>query len=361
MHYFCTYFDHRYMSRGLALYRSLRQHCDSFRIWMLCMDAEAYSALAELDLPGVCPLTLEEFEEGDQILLHAKQNRSLLEYYFTCTPCLPLFVLNRCPDVDRITYLDADLFFYADPSAVFTEMGDCSIAIIGHRFSNRLQHLEVLGTYNVGWISFRRDSYSRECLIWWRERCNEWCYDRSEDGRFADQKYLDDWPTRFQGTLVLLHKGANLAPWNLAKYQIGWHADQLWVDDQPLIFFHFHALRRINQWLYDSNMAHYETTLSPLVRNRIYAPYLQTLLQVELDLKALKHLTGHQSLQRHKTVGQSAKTHSFLRHSLSFLYGARHVVKGLLAHQYLLVPKRRTQKEGSKRKDHSPSHLMGRP
>src|SRR5262245_15203536 len=107
MYYFCTYFDHRYMSRGLALYRSLRQHCRSFRIWMLCMDSEAYRALVEFDLPEVCPVTLEELESEDLILLRAKQSRSLLEYYFTCTPSLPLFVLNRCPDAGRITYLDA--------------------------------------------------------------------------------------------------------------------------------------------------------------------------------------------------------------------------------------------------------------
>src|SRR5438093_9398279 len=149
MYYFCTYFDHRYMSRGLALYRSLKRHCPSFRIWMLCMDPEAYRELAELSLAEVHPLTLDEFERGDEALLQAKQSRSLLEYYFTCTPSLPLFILNHYLEVDRITYLDADLFFYADPGAIFTEIGDRSIAIVGHRFSRRLQHLEALWIYKV--------------------------------------------------------------------------------------------------------------------------------------------------------------------------------------------------------------------
>lgn len=349
------------MSRGLALYRSLKRHCPSFRIWMLCMDSEAYHVLAALNLPEVHPLPLDEFERGDEALLRAKQSRSLLEYYFTCTPSLPFFILNHYLEVDRITYLDADLFFYADPAAIFTEMGDRSIAIIGHRFSKRLRHLETLGIYNVGCLSFRRDNHAEECLLWWRERCNEWCYDRPENARFADQKYLDDWPTRFQGTIVLLHKGANLAPWNLANYQISWREGQLWVDDQPVIFFHFHSLKRIHEWLFDSNLAHYETTLSPLVRRKIYTPYLQTLLEVEHDMRALKQWKRRPSLLRHPPDGRPQGIQSLWSPVRNVLQDTRHFVKGLLARQYLLVPSSGAQKEQCKPEDHSPKELMGRP
>jgi hypothetical protein len=328
---------------------------------MLCMDTEAYRELAELSLAEVHPLTLDEFERGDEALRQTKQSRSLLEYYFTCTPSLPLYILSHYLEVDRITYLDADLFFYADPAAVFTEIGDHSIAIVGHRFSRRLQHLEALGIYNVGWLSFLRDSHAQECLLWWRERCIEWCYDQLENERFADQKYLDDWPTRFERTVVLRHRGANLAPWNLADYQVSWREDQLWVDDQPLIFFHFHSLKRVHKWLFDSNLAHYETTLSPLVRRKIYTPYLQTLLEVEHDMKALKRWKRDPSLLRHPPDGRSQGIQSLWSPVRNVLQDTRHFVKGLLAHQYLFVPSRRAKKEQCKREDHSPKELMGRP
>ena len=71
MYYFCTYFDQNYLSRGLALYYSLREHCHAFKLWVLCIDQGVYDILAKLDLPGVHPLTLEEFELNDELLLSA--------------------------------------------------------------------------------------------------------------------------------------------------------------------------------------------------------------------------------------------------------------------------------------------------
>lgn len=243
MRYFCTYFDHNYLPLGLALYRSLKQHSPDFKLWVLCLSPTCYDVLKQLDLPDINPISLNEFERGDEALLGAKQNRRLIEYYFTCTPSLPLFVLNNYPEVDLITYLDADLFFFSDISPIYEEIADGSIAIIEHRFSPERLELVKFGIYNVGWLSFRRDENGFACLRWWRERCIEWCYDRPENGRFADQKYLDDWPDRFSGVVVLQHKGANVGHWNTNNYQIYADRDRLWIDEQLLIFFHFHAFK----------------------------------------------------------------------------------------------------------------------
>src|SRR5437762_9561169 len=102
MRYFCTYFDHHYSVRGLALYQSLRRHCPEFKLWILCLDELSHSELTRLNLPEVSLLTLGELENGDAALLAAKENRSRIEYYFTCTPSLPLFILRADPRVDLI-------------------------------------------------------------------------------------------------------------------------------------------------------------------------------------------------------------------------------------------------------------------
>lgn len=277
MFYFCTYFDSNYLIKGLALYRSLVRHAQPFRLWVLCFDETAYEILQKLALPEVTLISLRDFEEGDEELLQAKGNRSRIEYYFTCTPSLPLYILRNHPEVDVITYLDADLFFFSDPSPIYEELGEGSVLIIGHRFPPHLKRSEVHGIYNVGFLSFRRDEVGIQCLHWWRERCLEWCYDRVEDGRFADQKYLDDWPTRFPGVVILQHKGVGLAPWNIDNYSLHLQDGHVVVDSQPLVFFHFHALKQIRRWLYDPGLATYGVHSDSLLKRHIYVPYFREL------------------------------------------------------------------------------------
>lgn len=273
--YFCTYFDSHYLLRGLILYRSLQQHVPAFTLWALCLDEVAFDALTRLSWPGLQPIRLADFESGDYELATAKNNRSRIEYYFTCTSSLPLYILRQQPQIEIITYLDADLRFYAQLTPIYEELGDNSVLIVSHRFPPELQERNQYGIYNVGWLTFRNDAIGHACLGWWRERCLEWCYDRVENGKFADQKYLDDWPKRFAGVCVLQHPGAGLAPWNWMNYSLQLINGQLIVDRQPLIFYHFHGLRVFSRWLSDPGLANYKAKMPRPIRNWLYGGYLR--------------------------------------------------------------------------------------
>jgi hypothetical protein len=276
--HFCTYFDHRYLPHALALTASLRRYCAGFRLWALCLDDAAYAALQALAIPELTPIALADFERGDDALAAAKQNRSTIEYYFTCTPSLPLFVMGLDPAIDAITYLDADLFFFSDPQPLFDEIGGSSVAIVPHRFPvANAPKFERYGIYNVGWLTFRRTAAALGCLHWWRERCLEWCFDREEPSRFADQKYLDDWPSRFEDVHVIRHKGANLASWNLANYEMIARDGRVFVDDEPLIFFHFHHLKRRRTWLFETDFAPHGARLNRVLKQRVFTPYCRIL------------------------------------------------------------------------------------
>jgi len=277
MYYFCTYFDRNYLPRARALHHSLEQRCSEFRLYSLCMDQHSLQTLRKAHLPHLVPIPLEDFERDDDALVRAKPTRTRVEYCFTCSPSLPLYILNQHPEVDIITYVDADLYFFADPQPIFDELEGHSIGIVGHRLPPRLKWLEKNGIYNVGWVSFRRDENGLACLEWWRERCIEWCYERYEDGKWSDQGYLNDWPQRFHRVCVIQHKGANLAPWNVANYTIDYREGDVWVDEQPLLFFHFHGLKQVFPWLYDTPLGRFGARLGPTLRKRVFEPYINDL------------------------------------------------------------------------------------
>lgn len=279
--FFCTAFDSNYLTRGLALYRSLKRHARRFQLWILCLDDLTYYILSQLALPFVRTIRLSELEQCDQRLLTAKKNRSRVEYYFTCKASFLIYILRKVRKVALITYLDADLFFFARPSVLFRALGSNSILIVGHRFPPQLNRLLRFGVYNAGLLSFRRDEHGLRCLHWWRRRCLEWCFDRVESGRFGDQKYLDDWPIRFKGVAVLRHKGAGLAPWNLPNYELRSEAGRVCVDSQPLVLFHFQYLKRLTPWLFDPHLGTYGVPLNSLLRSQVYGAYIQELKEVE--------------------------------------------------------------------------------
>lgn len=222
--------------------RSLFLHCPNAHLHVLCMDRVTEEVIGKLGLSQVTCIALVDFEDGP--ILQAKKNRNVAEYCWTLTPCLPWHILQREPAIQHITYLDADLFFYSPIEPLFAEIGDASIAIIEHRFTPRLQNLEVNGRFCVEWVSFRRDYEGMACLERWRAQCLEWCYARLENDRMGDQKYLDEWPQRYRSVHILQHEGAGLAPWNFDKYRFEQTCDgDFSVNGVPLIFYHFHQFQ----------------------------------------------------------------------------------------------------------------------
>ncbi len=307
------------------MYYSLREHCPEFKLWVLCMDKTTCEILEKLNLPGLYPLPLEEFEQNDEPLLIAKQNRSRVEYYFTCTPSLPLFILNQHPAVDLITYLDADLFFFADPAPLFAEMEGKSIGIISHRFPSRIQDHEKYGIYNVGWLSFRQDETGLECLHWWRNLCLEWCYDKAEEDRFADQKYLNRFPQRYGKDVILNHSGANVAPWNIENYNLNIKESYVYVDDQPLLFFHFQGFRQIIPYVYDWGLWDYGIKIDQKLMDYIYMPYIQEI-----------HKTSSGKLSM-KTIRNAEPKSNFHNNIKNIFYWCLMFIKGIYKRKFSII------------------------
>lgn len=277
-HHFCTLFDSHYLLKGVAMLRTLKQHCASAQVHVLCMDVQTKTILEQLSLPDVYCIALSSLE--DDALLAVKPGRSTAEYCWTLSSSLPWFVFQHNPAIEMITYVDADLLFYSPVEPLFDEIGSASVAIIEHRFTPRLQHLEVNGRFCVEWVSFRRNAVGLECLNRWRLQCIDWCFYRLEAERMGDQKYLDEWPHRYSDLHILKHVGAGVAPWNYAQYQFDINLQQqITVNGVPLIFYHFHQFQLLNNGKFDRLSSFYTSECrEPNAVYQTYEVFLQSVL-----------------------------------------------------------------------------------
>jgi hypothetical protein len=110
---------------------------------------------------------------------------------------------------------------------------------------------------------------------WWEDRCLEWCYARVEDGKFGDQKYLDEWPIRFEKEVhILENKELVLGPWNAQRFPYG-----------NAIIWHFQGVRILpeknNIKVFFGGYSLPETTT-----DYVYRPYIDDLMQAIAKLSS---------------------------------------------------------------------------
>lgn len=234
---FCTLFDSGYLQRGLALYDSFRRTCDEFHLYVMAFDDKAYKILEELNLPSLTVVHLKDFET--QELLAVKFTRTRAEYCWTCGPSVIWYFIERY-NLESCTYVDADLFFYRSPQILFDEIGDNSVAITDHFAPYDIPQ----GRFCVQFMYFKNDEWGMKTLEWWRDSCIEWCFARHEDGKFGDQKYLEQFPVLFKNVHVIKTRGAGVASWNFEQYiynESNW-SFKYEDEDYDIVFVHYHAL-----------------------------------------------------------------------------------------------------------------------
>ena len=144
---FCTYFDRNYCLYGATLLRSLRTRLGAgcFKLYVVALDDAVYELLRRWDCPELEVVHLREIEEADPEFAASRGNRSRVEYYFTLSPVLALYLLKHFGEIDILNYLDSDLYFWDTPEALYRELGENSLLIVGHNFPEELKWREKFG------------------------------------------------------------------------------------------------------------------------------------------------------------------------------------------------------------------------
>ena len=280
---FCTLITLEYLPKCLALLDSIERHTDNFHFWICCMDATTYDILTRMQLKNVTLIKLSDIE--NQRLRLLKERRKKHEYCWTLKAPLILHIFENYKNAASLLYLDSDVFLFSKPDRCFEILEEYPILLTCHNFSQGFKHLNKgKGRFNAGIIGFKRCSTAVRYLRWWQKKCMEWCYDIVSGGRFADQKYLEEFVKHDRIAYVDNSIGMNAAIWNIRDAEVGWNNKDVLIGDSLLIFYHFSSFMVLGEhefdlWKWNS------LQISELTKKRIYMTYAEA---IDRSIKAIK-------------------------------------------------------------------------
>ena len=280
---YCTIFDDNYLARALALYESLMRVNETATFAFFCIDAKSVRLLTSLRLERSIIVSHDEFATDE--LLKLRADRSQGEYCWTCKPFALLHLMCSVPQSDWVVYVDTDMMFFADPDEALPGP-NAHYLLTPHGFhSGFAAHEKSAGKHNAGYVAARNSSQGVSVIAWWRDRCIESCSYIPTDTTFADQKYLDQFAELFPYGDSSTHKGLNTAPWNVDNFTICNGAKGVYVDEVPLLLYHFQGLQ-----LFDNGTASLyigDMRISDSLSDLVYQPHLVALLRAFARLRAI--------------------------------------------------------------------------
>lgn len=346
MMYFSTLFDHNYLSRGLALYDSLKQNCkDKFQLYILALDDIAYDYLNKANLDSVIIQSLADIKDMYPVLTKLQEERTRAEFSWTLSSFSIQFFIKKY-NLESCIYVDSDVFFFNNPKRLLDELTTQSVLITPHKYTPIYDQSSISGKYCVQFMYFKNDKNGNEVLEWWRQQCEICCTATPVDGKFGDQKYLDDWLSRFPSAVYECNNlGCGIAPWNVQQYEVEEVNGRILIIDKitklssPLFFYHFHGLK---QFLNNENsnvlwyISDYSTDES--IKKIIYKAYINRLLEIQSDLPDLK--IPQIELQR---------TDSLLKLLIkTIIFSLKNIIKGFLLHRNYKYLRSENKKEINK-------------
>lgn len=320
----CTLYNSLYLDKGLVLYDSLCESSKDFKLYVLCMDDKCYDVLTDLNQEQHIPVRLSDFEEGDEDLLKAKGNRSMGEYCWTCSSSFILYVLKHYRE-PICTYIDADMYFYKDPQILVDEMNDAgkSVMVVPHRFPKEMAKLtKQVGKYCVEFNTFKNDAAGLEVLKYWRNRCLECCSNIGDGIHWGDQKYLEEFETKFESIHVCNNPGAGIAPWNISLFiQSGLKKWGVLIykptgSNIDMIFYHFQGIQYFDRFEVYTGIKANRVSIDYNVVDYYYVDYLFKIEDKKELLEERYHINS--LINKHPTARVFCKKMQALKNNIFY-------------------------------------------
>ncbi|MGI0481911.1 hypothetical protein ACN4EE_14140 [Geminocystis sp. CENA526] len=165
---------------------------------------------------------------------------------------LEIFKRYNC---DNVIYFDPDIAIFYPLNELLENFNHSSILLTPHQLEPEKTKEMVIdneicflryGTFNLGFLGVKNSEEGIKFLEWWSSRCLNFCYDDPANGLYTDQRSIDLVPSFFSDISILRHCGYNVANWNLSNRHFTGNVDHIiWVNEQPLCFYHFSSSQGI--------------------------------------------------------------------------------------------------------------------
>ena len=218
---------------------------------------DANRALALCDERGGFDFSRDNFEVLDlaQNPLPEKPHfifqYSLLELNTAIKPFVIEMLFAR--GFDKVVYFDPDISIYSNLDDMMRRLDESDVLLTPHitapiddgKIPDE-RHLLKSGSYNLGFVAFRRCEQTQKFVKWWQSKLERDCAVDFSGGLFVDQKWMEFAPSFCDRVQVVRHPGWNVAYWNLPTRKVEQRGENFSVNGEPLVFFHFSGFNAEN-------------------------------------------------------------------------------------------------------------------
>ena len=174
------------------------------------------------------------------------KNYTIVELLTSAKPFYFSWLFQQHPTAENIAYFDPDIMIFQPLTRLEESLQQYDIILTPH-FTAPINdncmptelHVMQTGIFNLGFIAVKRSENSLNMLNWWQSRLKEQCLIDLSRGLFVDQLWANLIPAYFDKVLIEKYPGYNMAHWNLHERRLTKSNDIFYVNDMPLVFFHF--------------------------------------------------------------------------------------------------------------------------
>jgi len=286
-------FSREYALQGIVMIESFLRYHPKANVIVFSLDSKTKQILEDFFENQIEVVNLSESATFLPLFTAFRGNRSLAETIFTLKVYWVNYVLATLEPETCLVYADADMYFM-DSMGDFNST-DWSILISPHLFPKHREHLNDGGLFNAGLIGIKSGDESRRIISWWQNQVLEYCGTSKARGLYADQRYLDTFPSLGEGVRVFRQLGTNTGMWQVSRSRILHRRKNYYsIGGDSMNSFHFHGLR-ISRFFIRRGMMRYGLPIgSILAASHLYRTYSRELVRVveslpELDLKIYVH------------------------------------------------------------------------